>query len=752
MISESGKAMKVTGEQGEKIIRTGCPLMCSRVCALLAHVKDGVLVKVEPAEMLEEKHRKICALGLSAPKLVYHPDRLKYPMKRVGERGGGKWQRISWDEALDTIAGKLKEIADKYGSDSVAWTVIQMALLQTAYWRLADVWGGTIISVIGYGDSAGPCGDKVSYGTRGLPGGRSLTASFQEPRLLVSWGENSAETVFEQFLAIADARERGGKSVVIDPRFTPTAAKADEWIPIRPGTDAALALGMINVIVGRGLEDGDFITESTVGPFLVRSDNGLFLRAREVSSMSPGEDYVVWDSGTDRPQPHHSPGLLPALRGSYTIDGIECKPAFQLLVELAEQYSLEKTSELTGVAPEVIERLALDYVRLKPVNSYRGMGAQRAFYGDLSWRAITALAAVTGNISPTPTNEFVPNLPAFAFPKQRARMLPLMDMLEAILTDKPHPIKAIWLARHNMVNQIPNANKMVTELFPRLDLIVVAEIFMTATAEYADIVLPVCTYLECTELPTVTSILFAKHLQLQQKVIEPLYESKSDFQIAKELARRMGVGEYFEEGEEEYIELMLSSEHPSMQGVTLEKIREGRVKLLPYTRPLFRTPSRRIEFYSEDRRLKELGESLPVFKEPPEGARQALARKYPLCLLTTHSKYRIHSMYANIDWVREVEPEPVLEMNPVDAAGRDIRDGEMVIAFNDRGMVKVKAMVHEGIMPGVVNITQGWWHKHFAEGSHNALTRDEINPAQQAVYEANAPHFDVLVEVKRAEG
>ncbi|MFC1945002.1 molybdopterin dinucleotide binding domain-containing protein, partial [Chloroflexota bacterium] len=232
---------------------------------------------------------------------------------------------------------------------------------------------------------------------------------------------------------------------------------------------------------------------------------------------------------------------------------------------------------------------------------------------------------------------------------------------------------------------------------------------------------------------------------------EPLYESKSDFQIAKELAQRLGVGEYFDKTEEEYIELILSSEHPSMQGVTLEKVREGRVKLRPYARPGFRTPSGRIEFYSEDQRLKQLGESLPVFKEPPEGARQALAEKYPLCLLTTHTKYRMHSMFANVDWIRELDPEPVMDINTVDAEKRGVQDGDMIVVFNDRGMVKVKAMVHAGIMPGVVNITQGWWHKHFTEGSHNALTRDEINPAQQAVYEANAPHYDVLVEVKKAE-
>lgn len=742
--------MKVTEERGEKVIRTACPIMCSRICGILAHVKDGVLVKVEPAGLPGEKTHRICAMGLSLPRLVYHPDRLKYPLKRLGERGEGKWQRISWEEALETIGGRLKEVAERHGTDSVAWTVIPLAVLQMAYMRLASTWGGTWVSIIGYGDSAGPCGDTVSYGTRGLPGGLTYTTSFENPGLCVLWGDNMVETNPEGFLGVRDAKKRGTRVVVIDPRFTPTAAKADEWIPIRPGTDAALALGMIDVVINQGLEDKSFIIDYTVGPFLVRSDKGLFLRGKDITSVEPGGSYVVWDSSANKPRAHDSPGVVPALKGSYTIDGIECKPAFQLLAELAEQYPVEKTSEITEVAPETIKKLALDYVRLKPVNSYRGMGPQRTFHGHLFFRAVTALAAITGNVTPTPFCGFVPNVPVFSVPLRRPRQLPLMDMLQAIVTGEPYPIKALWLARHNLVNQMPNANKMIKELFPNLEFIVVVDMFMNASAEYADIVLPVCTYLECTDLPNVFGML-ERHLQLQQKVIEPLYESKSDFQIVKELATKLDVDKYFDRSDEEFIEMVLSSTHPSMEGVTLDKLRKGPIRVSPYTRAAFRTPSGRIEFYTEDPRLKGLGESLPVFKEPLEGARQSLAQKYPLSLLTSHTKYRVHSMFANVDWLRELEPEPVLEINPTDADKRAIRDGDVVVAFNDRGMVKVKAMVHEGIKPGVVNIMQGWWPEHFAEGQHNALTRDAINPAQQAIFEANAPHLDVLVEVKKAE-
>lgn len=734
---------QVIEQSSGKTVRTICPLMCGRACGIMAHVQEGKLVKVEPVKQPGGRKSHICVKGLCTPQLVYHPDRLKYPVKRSGERGSGRWQRISWDEALETTASRLKEIARKYGPESVAWALVPMGALHNAYQRLASTWGGTWVLITGFGDAAGPCADAVSYGAVGSGAGMGYTTSFENPGLCVSWGENMAETALGSFRAIRNARERGAKVIVIDPRFTPTAARADEWLPIRPGTDSALALAMIDVILKQGLQDDTFIINHTVGPFLVRGDNGLFLRGKDIS-LKPEDSYVIWDAEARRPQTIDSPGVTPALRGSHTIGGIECKPAFQLLAELAEQYHLEKASRITEIAPDKIERLALEYARRKPVASWRGYGVQRTFHGDLSWRAITALAAVTGNISLTPVCGFVLNWQPFVAPLRSAKTLPIMNMFEAIRTGKPHPIKAMCTVRLNPANQMPDANKMVKELLS-LDFLVVVDMFMSATAAYADIVLPACTHFECLDFhPRVP-------LQLQQKVIEPLYESRSDFQIAKGLASKLGVGEYFKESEEETIELLLTTKHPSVEGITLEKLREGPIPLSRYPERVFHTPSGRLEFYSENPKLKELGEELPVYKEPLESARSTLAQKYPLSLLTTHTKYRLHSMFTNVGWMTQLEPEPLLEMNPADAEKRGIQDGDMVIAFNDRGRVKVKALVHEGIKPGVVNITQGWWPKHFAEGSHQTLTHDAINPAQQAIWEPNSAYYDVLVEVKKAE-
>lgn len=742
--------IEMNENNGISRIHTVCRMTCGNTCGIVAHVKDGVLVKVEPTDVPDSRFRYICAKGLCTPKLVYHPDRLKYPMRRIGERGEGKWQRISWDEALDTIAARLKDIQDKHGPESLAWATSAMGSLGSlcyAYLRFARACQGTWVLLSGPGDAAGTCGDYVSYG---IYLGEILTSDLEKPEICVLWGSNAAVTQPFAWRRAREAKDRGAKIVVIDPCFTPTASKADEWISIRPGTDTALALGMMNFIFDRGIYDEPFIVNHTVGPFLVRGDNGLFLRGKDIGLGEGADDYLVWDTRNNKPQSPDASGVVPALRGTYGVEGIECKPAFQLLAELVAQYSSEKVSEITGVAPEVISRLAIEYATRKPVSTVKGWGAQRTFYGDLSWRAIATLAAMTGNINLNGVHRFVLNRGALTrLPGRSCKQIPLLQLYEAILNDRPHSIKALWVAQHNFVNQVPNMNKVIGELLPRLEFIVVADMFMNTSAQYADIVLPTCSFFECIDLvpPGVPSI--HHYLQLQQKVIEPLHESKPDIEILNELAERMGFGKFFNRSAEEYIEMLISSEHPSMDGITIEKLKEGPVPLPHYSVPAFETRSKRLEFYSED--LKGFGQELPIYLEPIESTRQPLAQKYPLSFLTTHDRFRAHSMFTNVEWLTELAGQPALEMNPIDAEKRGIGDGDMVYAFNDRGKVKAKARIHEGIRPGLVNITQGREPSHYVQGSHQALTHDEINQVQQFLSVPNPAYYDNLVEVRKAE-
>jgi len=739
-------ARPVKTEPGETVVRTVCPLGCGIACGILAHVKDGVLVKIEPGDFPATSH--VCARGLSAAKLVYHPDRLKHPVKRLGARGEGKWQRISWEEALDTIALRLKEIGDRYGSSSLAWVATGVAAFSNlATVGFAGACQGTFILPAGFGDAAGPCADQACYGAP-MWFGESYTMHFDHPAFCLMWGNNSAETEPFKWRRIRDAKERGARLVVIDPRFTTSACKADEYIPIRPGTDAALALGMMNVILDRGLHDTSFITDHTVGPLLVRSDNGLFLREKDIG---PGEseNYIVWDTRTKAPQSYGMPDVAPALTGIYTVKGVECKPALRLLAELAQEYPPDRASEITGVPADTITRLAVEYATTRPAASFRGMGCTRgSFHGDLSFRAINTLAAITGNIS----------FDGHAYPQYNQAaflthgipsFVTLLQMYETILTDKPHPIKALWMTRHNLINQDPNFNQVTRELVSRLEFIVVADMFMSTSAQYADIVLPVCSFYESIDLAPPIGNGSHMYLQLQQKVIEPLYESRSDLDIFASLAKTMGMQEYLDKSAEEYVELLLASGHPSMEGITMEKLKEGPLPAALHSVPAFATPSGRLEFYSE--RLREFGQELPVYLEPLESQRRPLALKYPLSFSTTHPKYRLHSMFANVAWLRELDPEPTLEMNPADAEARDIQDGDLVRAFNDRGEVKLRVRVHQGIRPRLVNVCEGWSPGDYVEGTHQALTHETINPAQQAIYEPNSAFYDTLVEVERVE-
>lgn len=739
---------RVRAVPGAEVVRTVCPLGCGIACGILAHIKDKVLVKTEPEYFPGTSH--ICARGLSAPKLVYHPDRLKHPLKRAGARGEGKWERISWDEALDTIARNLRAVSEKYGPASQAWVVEGLGLLtMAAYLGFAGAREGTFVLTAGFGDAAGPCADTACYGVT-YPGvwyAEDYTDRFDDPAFCLIWGNNPADTEPFKWRRIRDARERGARVVVIDPKFTTTASKADEWLPIRPGTDAALALGMMNVILDQELEDASFIAERTIGPFLVREDTGLFLGEKDIAG-GDSEKWVVWDANSTSPKPHDAPDIDPATEGTFNAGGFAAKPAFQLLMDLIREYPPELAAEITEIPAETIVRLAIEYATSKPAASFRGMGCTRTFHGDLSFRAINTLAAITGNISFKGHDPFYVNSAALmtrGFPN----FLPLLNAFEAITEGKPYPIRSLWMARHNLLNQDPDFNRLVRELLPKLDFIVAADFFMTTSARYADIVLPACTFYECTDLAAPLGQGAHNFLQLQKKLIEPLHESKSDFDMLAALAERMGMDDYMQSDKDQYLAEMLASGHPSMEGITVEKLKEGPMPPAPHDLPEFYTASGRFEFYTE--KLKEFDQALPVYREPIESARTALAGRYPLSFSTTHPKYRVHSMYANVPWIRQIDPGPALEMNPFDAEPRRIRDGDPVRVFNDRGEVRLRARLSEGIRPGLVSVSQGWSPEHYSGGTHQALTHYTINPAQQVMFEPNSPFHDTLVEVERVE-
>ena len=743
------------------LIRTVCPAHCGiDACGITAHVQGDRVVKVEPAEFPNPKHRRICLRGLSSLDVTDHPDRLQYPLKRVGKRGEGKFKRISWDEALDFIADKFKKIAAKHGWPAIAWVLGGPGAGTTkfgAYLRLASLTQSTRVSAWGYGDAGLPCGSRVLFGSQ-FPFGflySQLWSGSPDADMIVVWGANPGESQpLNLMRPIMDAKERGARLVVIDPRYTVTASKADQYVGIKSGTDAALALGLMHVIFKKGLQDDAFILRHTVGPYLVRDDNGQYLRGRDIGLPEENE-YILWDKRTDSPKPRSAADIQPALTGKFAANAIACKPSLQLLRDLAQAYNPKHTAEITGVDAALITKLAERIGSSSAVIFVTHMGLTRTFHGDISFRGLGSVAVLTGNVTATFKGGYLPavlNWDPFLKAKpgepsyQRLGILPLYD---AVIKGSPYPVKAVWFSFINFLNQCADSRKIAEEMFPQLDLIVGTELFMTPTARYADILLPVCSYLEFSD--------FIPHpypyVQLQQKAIEPLYESKSDVDIAAGLAERLGFGEYFQGGEDRFIDLILDSGNDSIKGITREKLKEGALSLLlipemdqEFDTP-FSTPSGKIELYCE--RLYEDGQALPIFAEPLETPVRPENRKYPLAFIQGHSRFRTHSMFANVESLLEMNPEPVVEINPLDAAERNIANEEWVAVFNDRARTILKAKLPEGVRPGVINITQGWWIDQFQKGSVNHLTHDVINPVQEKVYEPNMHMNDVAVEVAK---
>jgi molybdopterin-containing oxidoreductase family molybdopterin binding subunit len=746
-----------------RLIRTVCPAHCGiDACGITAYVQDGRVVRVEPAEFPDPKLRRICLRGLSSLDITYHPDRLKYPMKRIGDRGEGKFERISWDEALDLIADKIKKIAAEHGWPAIAWVLGGPGAGTTkfgAYLRLASLTRSTRVSAWGYGDAGLPCGSRVIFGTQfpyGLLFGQ-LWSGTPDPDMIVVWGANPGESQpLNLMRPIMDAKTRGARLVVIDPRFTVTASKADQYVGVKPGTDTALALGLINIIFEKGLQDDAFIGRHTVGPYLVRDDNGQYLRGRDIGLPEENE-YIVWDQKTTSPKPRSESDIQPALSGAFSANGIPCKPSVQLLKNLAKEYNPEHTAEITGVDANLVIRLAERIGVSKSVIFVTHMGFTRTYHGDISLRGLGTVAALTGNVTATFKGGYLPavlNWNPFlkAIPQEPSyTRLGILQLYDAVIKGRPFPVKAIWFSFINFLNQCANSKKISEVMFPQLDLIVATELFMTPTARYADILLPVCSYLEFSDLIPHPY----PYVQLQQKVIEPLYESRSDVDIAAGLAERLGFKQYFEGRQDAFIDLILDSGNDSIKGITREKLKEGAMPLT-FIPPMdqefdipFATASGKIEIYSE--KLVAEGQALPVFLNPLESPVKTEGSKYPLSFIQGHSRFRTHSMFANVSSLLELNPEPLVDINPRDAAARNIADNDIVTVFNDRARTTLKARLTESVGPGIINITQGWWIDQFKEGSVNHLTHDVINPVQEKVYEPNMHMNDVAVEVMKAD-
>ncbi len=741
-----------------RIIRTVCDPNChaNPRCGIVAHVLNGRIDSIQAGRFpVEAYDRRVCAMGMARLEQQYHPERLRYPLQRVGARGEGKWQRLSWDRAFELLSERLHAIGDEHGSRSLAFFTGSGAagvLTKGSVQRFAAAIGGTGYRAGGV-DYGVPKGLEYTFGipasTYFRPGGHEFADSVNS-KLILLWGGNPADTRLVDFHFVLEAQRRGAKVICIDPNRSATAQHADQWISPRPGTDTALALALLSEIIANNLHDRNFLSRHTNAPFLVRRDNGQFLR-NEASA------YLAWDASRVRAFPCDEV-TAPALTGEYRVKTssgtiIDCVPAFQLLVELCANYRAEHAAEITSIPADIIRQLACNIANAKPAAIRIGYGVDRWYYADYCARAAANLAIATGNIGipgggisvHDGTYAAPLNLVPFRTPGGReAASLDVIGLMKAVEHGDPYPVRSLWLSASNMFNQTSaNRRRVLREIVPKLELLVVVDQFMTDSAALADIVLPACSIFEKDDL------IAGMFLQLQRQVVAPEGESKADLEIMTGLAERMGLGQYFDRQPDDYLRQMLDSNDPLLSGITLERLqREDAVMLNRPAAPYvgladlrFKTASGRIEIYKED--LLKHSAELPYYREPIEASPDnPLHGKFPLTLLFSHSRHRIHSSFANLSKAKQREPEPLVEIHPQDAAKRGLAAGQMVRVYNQRGDVELKCRIDANLRPGVVVISEGTWVKDFAKGEPYSLTHEQVSATSD-----NYAFFDTLVEI-----
>jgi len=749
----------------DRIVRTVCSPNCSGTCGVNAFVKDDRILKIEPASFPEPGWERICLKGIAmAMQRIDHPDRLRWPLKRDGPRGSGRWRRVGWDEALDEIAARLGETAASHGSRANAWMTMSGNYgikACTVPERIANSLGGTVMS------HDGMMGDlNCAMGFLPLLGAGFACndlADLPKASLILIFGRNPADTDHSEMRFLFDAIEAGARVVVVDPRFSRTAAKADQWVSPRPGTDSALVIGMIRVMIDEGLIDQAYVARHTNAPFLVHPATGALLKTTDVDAAAPA-DYLVCDGdGTVRAA---SQCDGPRLRGEVPLslnagESVVARTAFDHMLDAWAAFTPARVAAICEIPAATVEQLARDYAAADRAWLWCGAGPQRYHHGHLVHRAYVTLAALAGNIGKPYAGvntldgahmRFTFNAPqSWTAPGgKRGGHLPGIHLHEIIASQTPYPVRSLWISSYGLGTQSPGFDRFVREALPKLDLFVVTEQLMTGAAEHADFVLPCVSYYE-EEMDLVAG---GEHwfLQLRQRAIQPIGEARNDYEIFAALAERMGEGADWALSNEAACRFILDQHSdPLFRAVEWELLRtDGAVRIdiprphVPFGDLRFNTPSGRIELYTEA--FVAQGEAVLTHKEPLEGRDP----RFPLMLISPKHVHSTHSQHTMLPWIREHRPDPLLELNPLDAHPRGIGDGDEVRVWNDRGSFTVTASLNEAVKPGMATVPQGYWRKHFRSGHFSDLGQVVRNAVQEAVIETNYPVWDVAVEVERS--
>jgi anaerobic selenocysteine-containing dehydrogenase len=686
-----------------RVVKSVCGL-CVGNCGVLVTLEEGKAVDIKGDPESPINQGALCPIGLASLEYLYHPDRLAYPLRRAGGRGEGRWQQISWDEAFNLAAEALNKVKQEYGPEAVVMVHgSAKGPLDTHLVRLANAFGTTNVV----------CADYVCHMPRVLAA--ELTFGFfpgadygYPPACIISWGANDAETHFLRHKDLVRAVNKGAKLIAIDPRETEVAKMAELWLRVRPGSDLALALAMINVVINEGLYDKDFVDR--------------------------------WTVGFDKLQAH------------------------------VQDYPVERVAEMTWVSEDLIARAARLYAINKPGHIEWGNALDHNVNSFQVSRAISILMAITGNLG-VPGGEIESHGSGFRFgdtessesgvlgrwssqlelrdkiPREERQnkvgadlnMLPdfryvlPQSFMKSVLEGDPYRIRAAFVQASNPLSSWPSAQEAYRAL-KKLDFLAVSDMFMTPTAALADIVFPVASYLEFDgiQMPPNGSV-----VQLQRKVAQ-IGECRSDHEIINGLAKKLRLEEYFWDSIDDFWDAILEP-----VGLTFKEFKKiglftGKEKqpnqYRRYEQSGFKTPSGKVELYSS--RLKEWGfDPLPTYYEPPETSYSdpELAKEYPLTFITWKRKPYRHSGGRQIASLRGSHSEPIIMIHPETADKLGIKEGDWVYIETRRGRIRQKATLTASIDPRVVGVDYGWWFPEkgasalygWAESNVNILTNDK---------------------------
>lgn len=737
-------------EDPTEIVPVVCNHNCGGRCILKAHVKEGKIVRISTDDSPDTDRNpqlRACLKGRSTHSRLYHPDRLLYPLKRVGKRGEGKFARIAWDEAIDLIAENLKAVLEKYGPQSVyiQYGTGDRGAISGRFClkRLMNLLGGCLEFYNSYSSAC------LGYAAPFVTGNRDSNTyeTLVHSKLIVLNGFNPAETVFEtnSNFWLAKAREAGAKVIVIDPIYSETAAAfADQWVPLKPTTDTALFVAMAYVIITENLQDQAYLDKYSIG----------FDEAHMPEGIPPGNSFKSYVLGLADGQPK----------------------------------TPEWAEPITGIDARTIRNLAIEYATAKPAQLIQGLGPQRHAQGESSVRAGIVLATITGNLGilgggwgggesqrkcrlkisntiPTGANPVKAKIPVFLWTDAVVRGTEMTAADGVTNGPLKTNIKFVWnIASNTLINQHSDINRTIKILQDTslAEYIVAAEQFMTPSAKFADIVLPADHSFEHCDLGYPWS--GDNYILLGSKAVDPPGECKHPYWWISRVAEKLGVGKEFTERKsvEDWVKQIVDDARKANPGFpTWEELKKtgfykpGLQEYVAFAREIqnpvhhpFATPSGKIEIFSKALHGMNNAEIPGVPKYVPawEGPDDPLIRKYPLQCIGPHTKRRVHSIFDENPWMEEAEPQSMW-INVEDAAARGIAEGDRVKVFNDRGALMIRARLTQRIRPGVVAVPQGAWYTPDADGvcqrgCINVLTSTRPTPLAHG----NAQHT-LLVEV-----